>query len=262
MSSTTPPTPPRHSNPGWWADWRDLSKLNWGVPISAIFGNLIPTNDTQEETPMTTSPTHIVLGSANFNFGFGSTAQRDQAKRMKAKCDSLYGSEIKIDLTGNAWTGLKPREEGMWWKRDMPGNVTVGRPHARPCVIGGHKGLSARYFVRTDIHMPWGPFRRIGVHMPPARLHAELYPRYTDTLHDMINRSPHPVIVDGDWNERTAHDPAGLHAKYGGDWHGSRIDAFYVDPELRKHIGAYHEEITDARRKQDNHPDCYLTVKM
>jgi len=256
-----PPDTGDNTGDSWW-DWRNLPTLTWGRSWRDIFANLTDertiTDTGDEHMTDTLAPSILTLGSANFNFGFGRTAQLNQAKRMKAKCHHLYASELEHSLIDTRWTGIKPNDESIWWKRGLK----VSRAHARPCVIGGHHGLGNRYFIRSDITMPWGTIRRIGVHMPPARLHDELYPRYTATLHDMIHRSPHPVIVDGDWNQRISTDPAQLHEKYGFDWHGSRIDGYATDDRIRSHVGAYHEEITDARRQQDNHPDCYLNIKM
>ncbi len=257
MSSDSPPTPPHHSDTEWW-DWRNLATLNWGRSWQDILQNLIPEHDTQPKAPMTTN--QLIIGSANFNFGFGRDAQLAQANRMKAKCDILGCQELEHSLLGNAWTGMRPGNESIWWKRAHTPHVI--RAHVRPAVTGAHPGLKARNFIRIDYKAPWGTFRYINGHMPPARFHNTLYPRYVDTLHNMIDRSPHPVIVGADWNERLTHDPAGLHSIYGMEWHGTRIDGFASDRRLHDHIGGYHEEITDARRKQDNHPDCYLTIKM
>jgi endonuclease/exonuclease/phosphatase family metal-dependent hydrolase len=103
-----------------------------------------------------------------------------------------------------------------------------------------------RYFNWRDLDVPGhGTIRFVSTHRPPQR-YRRLWPIFDRALGRFVKRSPHPVIVGMDSNER---DHSGLERLTGLAWHGVGIDGFLVSRGIRvSHLRSH------PRAKSDHHP--------
>ena len=197
--------------------------------------------------------------TANVNFGNGPAKVREDIKRYRPKADVILFQEVKnVDLKNffnldnwkvlqNTSSKAKAGSAVVYRKSVVSKQVNRGlhigtRPHG--------KDILTRWINWVDVKLVNGTVVRLAsLHMPPAR-----YPGLQDNMVrntvDFIKKSPHPVLVGGDWNFKVNNDPKNITGKTGLKARGKGIDGFYFAAKTVKFVNIKRL----AKGNSDHHP--------
>lgn len=172
----------------------------------------------------------------------------------------VLAQEVKNTRLGDvlpSWAGFHQRDE----RTGMNGTAVVwdGREfesHDRgnDLLCPGVPGkMEARWVAWVDLERDGILRRYASAHRPPRRdgLAAARWPMFDDALRDFIRRSPYPVVIGMDANERGG-PVLGLTSVR---WIGRRIDGFLLSTSL-----AASRPFKLARRQSDHEP-VVVTIK-
>jgi hypothetical protein len=208
-----------------------------------------------------------LIGTANLNFGYSDAEhlRRIDERTNKPGAGVLCLQELTDHDSISRWTETQPNQpdsspagQSILVRNDL---ATPATGSVRASMITT-PGIQARYFPWADVDLQWLSERVlvVCVHMPPVRFPQSLYDDYTATLHGLLDASPHPWIVGGDWNHRLDRDPAHLQGAYKARFFGQGIDGLAVHPDIAMYVGG------DGGRKylvddiREPNPDGHVAV--
>jgi endonuclease/exonuclease/phosphatase family metal-dependent hydrolase len=203
-----------------------------------------------------------------FNVDFNNTTNeiRNDVQATAAHADIMMFQEAKwvtIDnFLGTAWTVYQVVDQGDARRGSALAvrNSIVSQITAQGLV----KGVDAdgvdmldRYIAWMDIELTNSQKLRImSLHMPPGR-YREKQPPMADTLVTLVNGTPRPVVVGGDWNYTVENDPYNIEGRTGLTARGIRIDGFYRDRDVVKLSSL--TELTTLNVNSDHSPVQMIT---
>lgn len=184
-------------------------------------------------------PKTIRIITQNVNFALSPAKWNSDIDAVAARADILCLQETKeldvarwIDPAWRVHQDLSsPSRAGsaIAWRTDRAmttgGDITLG-------VDPDSQKMLTRWIVWNDLVIDGGPKIRVAsVHLPPMRF-RELYPTFARHIVELVNRSPDPLVIGGDWNGQIAKDPGDLSRRTGMRFVGHGIDGFLVSPGL------------------------------
>lgn len=186
-----------------------------------------------------------VIAGANLNFGRSRAAQLEDIAELEANADIICTQE---DVTGKNRERIRVAKHV---QRDHRGSILAGLSRF------GYK-IGWRHIRWVDVDLPGIDMVRVFAHHEAPR-RMPLLQRANDwRLRRALRRSPHPWIVEADWNHFTDRDPCELHKRLHAHWFGHRIDGFAVHPELVEHVIDF--RFVARPKRHDGHSFAYLTL--
>lgn len=157
--------------------------------------------------------------------------------KVRKALSKLLG--VHQDLTSAATRGVAIAWDKQTVEKDGRKRVTLGSRRA--------PGVRDRHLIHVDVDLEDRlTVRAIAGHRPLKSTGRQ--DEFDDTLRQLVDTSPHPVIVGIDCNDR---DPDAWAKSLGLRWHGKGIDGFAVTPGIKlvnvrrqKATGSDHRPVT------------------
>lgn len=161
----------------------------------------------------------IKIMSANLDFALRPAKVKEDLRKFEHNADCIVFQEAKrvdVDnlLKNPAWKvfqNIKRDDQqgsGVAWKSTK---VSGGKRGYRLGVLPHGRGMLTRWIAFVDITYKDETneritFRLASVHLPPKRFWS-IYPLMLRNIRRFLKKSPHPVIMGGDWNKLVKRAP-------------------------------------------------------
>ena len=176
------------------------------------------------------------LGTYNVNFASDPDQVNRDLDRLAPMVDALLMQETKnvrvhrlLPPGYQAFQRVSgepgERNAAVAWRKEI---TDVGRDLTVGVFPQGHR-LLTRYITSVDLDVDGVMIRLASIHRPPPRM-STLWDDFDDNLAQFIADSPFPVIVGGDFNDRTMGRFA---RRTGTRWYVEGIDGFLVDRSIK-----------------------------
>jgi endonuclease/exonuclease/phosphatase family metal-dependent hydrolase len=179
----------------------------------------------------------------NVDFNNTSNEIKADVQAVASYADVMMFQEAKTvtidNFLGTAWTVYQVVDQGDAKRgsalavRNSVINRKLGQGIVKGVDADGVEMLD-RYIVWMDVELINGQVLRLMcLHMPPKRFDFK-QPPMADSLVTLVNGTPYPVVVGGDWNYTVENDPYGIQRRTGLVPRGVGIDGFYRDRTVVK----------------------------